>query len=104
MFGVCHFDRRQIFKVFQLDQGNIGTWILADHLGVKFTAVVQLDLNFIGVIYHVIVGHHVAFSGINHHPGAQRLEFLLGPLTRCTRLATLTHRRSLERRTVLAER
>ncbi|MNV68720.1 hypothetical protein D3C71_1615890 [compost metagenome] len=107
MLGVRHLDRRQVLEVFQLDQRNIGTRILADHLGVKFATVAQLNLDFVGVIHHVVVGDDVALGRVNHYPGAQRLEFLLRALIRPPRFsasAALTHRRALEWRTVLAER
>ncbi|EJK92634.1 hypothetical protein UUU_06200 [Klebsiella pneumoniae subsp. pneumoniae DSM 30104 = JCM 1662 = NBRC 14940] len=103
--GVGKLNRRQVFWLLNLNQRDIRARIFADDFGIKLTAIAQLNLNRGGVVHDVVVGHHIPFGGINDDAGAQRHKFLLLAAVRLTALsAALAKRRTLERRTILAER
>lgn len=58
----------KILGVVQLQQSDIGLLVSADQFGVVLTAVIQLHLNFIGVVDDVVVSQHVAFSALMMTP------------------------------------
>ena len=60
-----------------MNQRDIRTRVFTHHFGIKLTAIAQLNLNHVGVIDHVVVGHDIAFRRVNYHPGTQGHKFLL---------------------------
>ena len=75
--GIGELNRRQVFRILNLDQRDIRTWIFTHHFSVEFTSVAQLNFNGVGVINNVVVGHHVAFCRINNDARTECHEFLL---------------------------
>lgn len=61
----------------ELNQRDIRARIFTDDLGVKFTAIAQLNFDDRRVIHHMVVGDDITFCGINNDAGAQRHKFLL---------------------------
>src|SRR6266404_2396973 len=59
---VREVDVGEIAAAIDLDQGDIGARIGADHLGGVGLAVISRDLDGVGLIDHVVVGHRVAVS------------------------------------------
>ncbi len=102
---VGKLNRRQVLRILDLNQRDIGARVFTDHFGIEFTAIAHLHLNGVSIIHHVVIGHHVAFGCINNHARAECHEFLLlaaaHAVIPCT--AALTERGALEWRTVLAE-
>ena len=56
-------DEREIVFAIDLDQSEIGLRIGADYLGRIACAIVSRNLDRLGVINDVLVGHRVAISG-----------------------------------------
>ncbi|CAH0244102.1 hypothetical protein SRABI106_02469 [Rahnella aquatilis] len=65
--GIRHRNLCQIFSINQLDHRNIRLIVFADEPGFIFTAIVELNVDFIRIIHHVVVGEHIAFGGINNN-------------------------------------
>jgi hypothetical protein len=56
---LCEFDEWKILVAIDLDQGEIGLGISADHFCGVDCAVVGRDLDGCSVIDHVVVGHRI---------------------------------------------
>ena len=54
-----------------LDHGNVRFAVGADQLGAELAAVGQGDGDLVGLVHHVIVGQHVAATGIDNHARTQ---------------------------------
>src|SRR5215467_11956273 len=59
---VREVDVGEVAAALDLDQGDVGTRIGADHLGGVGLAVVSRDLDGVGLVDHVVVGHRIAIS------------------------------------------
>ncbi len=56
-------DEREVVAAVDLDQRQVGARIGADDLGGVGLAVVGRDLDGLGLVDHVVVGHGVAVGG-----------------------------------------
>ena len=56
-------DEREVAAAVDLDQREVGARIGADHLGGVGLAVVGGDLDALGLVDHVVVGHGIAVGG-----------------------------------------
>ena len=90
---ISQLNRRQVFRILNLNQRDIGARIFAHDFGIKLTAIAQLNLNRGGVVHNVVVGHHIPFGRINDDAGAQRHKFLLLAAVRLTALSTALAKR-----------
>src|SRR5262249_12015680 len=59
---VRKFDEGEVVAAIHLDQGEVGTRISADHLGVIRLAIIGRDLNGLRLVHDVIVGHSITVS------------------------------------------
>src|SRR5215470_4942933 len=59
---VREVDVGEVAAALDFDQGDVGTRIGADHLGGVGLAVVSRDLDGLGLVDHVVVGHRIAIS------------------------------------------
>ena len=77
LVGIGKIERREFFvHVFQPQHGEIAAGILEHDLGLEFTLVRQRDLDLIGALDDVVVGHDQA-GRIDHHARSERALHLL---------------------------
>jgi hypothetical protein len=62
----------EALRALELDQGDVGQRVGAEDLGVEHAAVVELDLELVGVVDDVVVGDHEAVAA-EDHAGADAL-------------------------------
>src|SRR5262249_39005414 len=60
---VREVDVGEVAAAIDLDQGDVGTRVGADHLGGVGLAVIGRNLDGVGLIDHVVIGHGVAIGG-----------------------------------------
>ena len=60
------------FRRGDLQQRDVGLGVLADELGLELGAVVQVDLDLVGAVDHVVVGDDDAFLAVDDEAGAER--------------------------------
>ncbi len=49
-----------------LDQGDVGLLVGADHGSIKLAVVIQGDFEFLGAVNHVIVGDDITIGADDH--------------------------------------
>jgi len=67
--GAAQHDHRQLVEL-DLEHGQVGVGIGADHLAARVAAVVERDLDLVGALDHVVVGEDVTI-GAHDHAAAQ---------------------------------
>ena len=61
-------DGRQAAGI-HLEHGEVGLWVIAQHLGSEGASVVKCHLHLVGVLDHVMIGEDVAVRGDDHAAG-----------------------------------
>ena len=56
-----------------LEHGDVGLGVGADQLRLELGAIVEVDLDLVGIGDDVVVGDDDALLGVDHEAGAQRL-------------------------------
>ena len=77
---VADGEHRQFGRV-DLEQGHVGVLVRADQAGLELALVGECDVDVIGAIHHVVVGHHIAI-GRDDEAGTEAPGNLLTRLTR----------------------
>ena len=82
LVGITERQRRQRPIGFDFQNRDIGILIPADHLRIEFSFIVQFDFDLVGILDHVVVGHHESVF-IDDEAGAKTglLEFALHFIT-----------------------
>ncbi len=70
---IAELDRLERLVRLNLQDGEVRLLIAPEDLGLELLAVVQNDVDLVGVGDHVIVGDHDALR-IDHEPGAERVD------------------------------
>jgi hypothetical protein len=83
LVGIPQLHLHQALCILDLQYGDIGAGIGADHLGLQAAVVIEVDLDQLGALDHMVIGQDVALGGIDDDPGAGALHLappLLGLL------------------------
>ena len=70
--GAAELDGLQLLVRRDLQKRDVGLGVLADQLRLELGAVVQIDLDLLGAIDHVVVGDDQAFLAVDDEAGAER--------------------------------